>query len=115
MIRQLVVLLVSFVFLRCSDMGVEPPPTASSASIIVKVHWGEQGIPGIPVVLLEMADSLSTDSSGLAAFSVPPGKYIVRAFGINRGGPVYQHVDVSVEAKKGQTSWVDIIDCLPCL
>ncbi len=115
MIHKFVLLLLSLVFLRCSDMGVEPPSTASSAWIVVKVHWGEEGVPGIPIVLLGMTDTVSTDTSGVAAFSVPAGKYIVRAFGINRGGPVFQHIDVNVEATKGRTSLVDIVDCLACL
>lgn len=115
MIRQLVILLLSVVFLRCSDMGVEPTSNASSALIVVKVHWGEVGVPGIPIVLLGTADTVSTDTSGVATFSVPPGKYVVRAFGVNRGGPVLQHIDFSVEATTGRTSVVDIVDCLPCL
>ncbi len=111
-IRHLFILLLPLIFLRCSDLGVGPAP---SALIDVKVHWGEVGVPGIPVVLLGTPDSVNTDSSGLAHFAVPPGKYVVRAYGINRGGPVYQHVDFDVEATKGRTSFVDIVDCLPCL
>ncbi len=115
MVRQLFILFLPLIFLRCSDSGVEPPSTAPSTQIVVNVHWGDEGIPGIPVVLLGRADSVNTDSSGLAKFSVPPGKYVVRAFGINRGGPAYQHIDVEVEATQGKTSLVDIVDCLPCL
>lgn len=115
MARRLVLSLLSLIFLQCSDMGVEPPSTAPSALIVVKVHWGEQGISGIPVVLLGRSDTASTDLSGLAEFTVPPGKYVVRAMKVNQGGSVFRYVDVDVNATKGQTSFVDIIDCLPCL
>ncbi len=114
MVRQLFLLLLPLLFLRCSDMGEEPPPGAS-ALIVVKVHWGEEGIPGIPIVLLGRTETVSTDHSGLAEFSVSPGKYVVRAFAVNRGGPMTQYVDLDVDAAKGRTSLVDIVDCLACL
>lgn len=111
MIRMLSTLLFAFALLGCTDNGEEPTPTL----IVVKVHWQDQGVPDIPVVLVQTGDSLRTDSAGLAVFSVSPGKYVIRAYGINRGGPMLQHIDFDVEAKKGETSLVDIVDCLPCL
>ncbi len=103
--------LFTFILIGCSDKGVEPSPTL----IIAKVHWGDQGIPNIPIVLVQTGDSLKTDSTGVAVFSVTPGQYTIRAYGINRGGPVLRWIDFDVEARKGETSLVDIIDCLPCL
>lgn len=115
MVRQLLVSIPLLIFVQCSDLGVDPPSTAPSALIVVKVHWGEQGISGIPIVLLGRTDTVRTDPSGLAEFHVPPGKYVVRAMDVNRGGPVFRYVDVDVNAIKGRTSFVDIIDCLACL
>lgn len=112
MIRQLIISLSALTVVGCSDKGVEPPPPTL---IIAKVHWGDQGIPDIPIVLVQTGDSLKTDSTGVAVFSVSPGLYTIRAFGINRGGPVLQHIDSDVDVKKGETAFVDIVDCLPCL
>lgn len=114
-IRQLTILLSTLTLLGCTDIGGETPPLIYPTLIIAKVHWGDQGVPDIPVVLVGTGDTLRTDSTGLAVFSVSPGKYVLRAFGINRGGPVFQHIDFDVEAKKGETSFVDIVDCLPCV
>ena len=114
MIRIFSTLLFALALFGCSDNGEEPPllyPTL----IIAKVHWQDQGVPDIPVVLVQTGDSVRTDSAGLVVFFVSPEKYIIRAYGINRGGPVLQHIDFDVEAKKGETSVVDIVDCLPCL
>ncbi len=67
------------------------------------------------VAVLQTGDTLRTDSSGVAVFSVAPGKYVVRAFGINRGGPVLQYIDFDVDVQRGETYVLDIVDCLPCL
>jgi hypothetical protein len=98
----------------CSDQGGESPAQPSTL-IVAKVHWGDQGVPGVKVDLLQTAATLHTDSTGVAVFSVVPGKYVVRAFGINRGGPVQQYIDFDVDVKSGETYVVDIVDCLPCL
>jgi hypothetical protein len=114
MIRILSLFLIALTILGCSDVG-EEPPLIHPTLIVAKVHWEEQGVPNIPVVLLQTSDSVLTDSTGLSIFSVSPGKYVIRAYGINRGGPILQHIDFDVEAKEGETSFVDIVDCLPCL
>ncbi len=114
MMRQVAIFLFALSLFGCTDKGTEPPllyPTL----IVAYVHWGDQGIPGIPVTLVGTGDSVLTDSSGLAQFSVTPGKYILRAYGINTGGPALRWIDFDVEVKKGETSRVDIVDCLPCV
>ncbi len=116
MIRRLTIFLLALTVVGCNDKGEEPTtPIQLPTLIIAKVHWGEEGVPNIPVVLVETGDTVRTDSSGLAIFSVSPGKYVVRAFGINRGGPILQHIDFDVEVGRGKTATVDIVDCLPCL
>jgi hypothetical protein len=112
--RILSPLIFALALFGCTDDGEEPPlfyPTL----IVAKVHWQDQGVPDIPVVLVQTGDSLRTDSTGFAVFSVSPGKYVIRAYGINRGGPIRLYIDFDVDAKKGETCLVDIVDCLPCL
>jgi uncharacterized protein (DUF2141 family) len=85
------------------------------SKIVAYVHWEDQGLPGKQVVLLQTGDTLVTDSMGLAHFNVPPGRYVVRALGINQGGPAYRSVDFEVKVQRGMDTKVDIIDCLPCV
>lgn len=112
--RHFSIFLFAILLLGCSDNG-EEPPLLHPTLIVAKVHWEDQGIPDIPIVLLQTGDSVRTDSLGQAVFSVSPGKYVIRAYGINRGGPVYRHIDFEAEAKQGETVLVDIVDCLPCV
>ena len=108
------VLLFVLMLAACNDFPSSGPPSVSSL-IIVNVHWQSQGVAGIPVVLVQTGDSVCTRANGLAVFSVPAGHYVVRAYGINRGGPVFLTTDYNVEAKPGNVAIVDIIDCLPCV
>ena len=107
-------LVVFLVLAGCNDF---PPsgPGHGPALIIVNVHWGNQGVPGIPVAIVHTRDSLRTGPNGLAVFTVPPGHYVVRAYGINRGGPISLSIDYPVDALPGGIAVVDIPDCLPCL
>jgi hypothetical protein len=98
----------------CNDIHLTEPPHGPSL-IIVNVHWQNQGVAGIPVVLVQTGDSVSTGTNGLAVFSVPRGHYVVRVYGINRGGPVFLTSDFDVDAKPEVPAIVDIVDCLPCL
>jgi hypothetical protein len=107
------VLLFAFLPVACDYLPFEPAQPLTL--IMANVHWQNQGVADIPIVLVETGDTVRTGSNGLATFSVSPGKYVVRAFGINRGGPILQYVDFDVEAKPGRITIVDIIDCLPCL
>jgi len=106
------VLLFAFLLVSCEYIGFDPPQPLSL--IIANVHWQNQGVEGIPVVLVQTGDTVRTASNGLAIFSVSAGHYVIRAFGINRGGPVLQYLDFDVEARSGEIAVVDIIDCLPC-
>jgi hypothetical protein len=115
MLRQFTIFFFALLILGCSDKGTETPPLVFPTLIVAKVHWGDQAVPDIPVVLVGTGDSLRTDSSGQATFSVSPGKYVLRVHGINRGGPALQSIDFDVDAKQGQTTVVDIVDCLPCV
>jgi hypothetical protein len=92
-----------------------PQTTQALSRIVAYVHWQDQPIAGKKIVLVETQDTTYTDSTGLATFVVPAGNYTVRAFEINRGGPVRLSIDFDVATVPGETTTVDIIDCLPCL
>ncbi|HTY57593.1 MAG TPA: hypothetical protein VMF59_02205 [Bacteroidota bacterium] len=112
--KRLMLTLSVILLCGCSDFHPTGPITPTGL-ISVNVHWGDQGVPGIPVVLLQTGDSLQTGSNGMAIFPVRSGHYVVRVYGINRGGPVLISSDYSVDAKEGEVAMVDIVDCLPCL
>jgi uncharacterized protein (DUF2141 family) len=105
--------LLTLLLVSCNDFSSGPP--APSGLIVASVHWGNQGVPGVTVVLVQTGDTVVTGTNGLAVFSVPAGQYTVRAFGINRGGPTFLSVDFDVTAKPDSVAIVDIIDCLPCV
>lgn len=110
--KTFIFLLFALLLAACNDI---PGPPKTSSLVIVNVHWQNQGVAGIPVVLVQTGDSVRTGANGLAIFSVPEGHYVVRAYGINRGGPVILSIDFDVEAKPGEVAMVDIVDCLPCV
>jgi hypothetical protein len=98
--------------LQCRDLGVVEN---TQARITVFVHWGETPIPEKKVELMQTGESKMTDDRGLAVFVVQPGSYVIRVYGINRGGPVMLFVDYSVEVKAGESRLVDVVDCIPCV
>lgn len=106
-------LLFGLLLAACEEIPYEP--VQPLGQIVAHVHWQNQNIPDIPVVLVQTGDTLQTNSNGLAIFSVSAGHYVIRAFGINRGGPVLRFIDFDVDVRSGDTAMVDIIDCLPCL
>jgi hypothetical protein len=98
----------------CNDFTpLEPPHPAGI--IVVNVHWQTQGVADIPVVVVQTGDSVRTGTNGLAIFPVPAGHYVVRVYGINRGGPVVLKSDFEVDVEPGEVTSVDIVDCLPCV
>jgi len=107
------ILLLAFQFPSCHNLPPEPQPLSSH--IIAFVHWQEQPLAGKRIQLVETGETTFTGSNGKAEFTVAAGKYVVRAFDINRGGPCCAIVDFDVEVKLGETITVDIVDCLPCL
>ncbi len=109
-----ILILTTLLLFGCSDIRPTEPPSTPGI-IVVSVHWQNSGIAGIPVVLVQTGDSLQTGSNGLAVYSVPGGHYVVRAYGINRGGPVALSIDYDVNVTPGGVAIIDIVDCLPCV
>lgn len=99
----------------CRETTSQPQSQPPTSQITAYVHWDDQALAGKQIQLMETGVFKETDSTGTATFSVPAGKYTVRAYGINRGGPTYQSIDFIVEVKQGEKTTVDIVDCLPCL
>jgi hypothetical protein len=84
-------------------------------TIVVRVHWEGQGLPGKRVELVELKKVATTDEEGFAEFVVPIGEHTVRAYEINRGGPAMWYIDTRVTVKANQATRVDVVDCLPCV
>ena len=57
----------------------------------------------------------TTDEEGLAEFVVPIGDYTLRAYDINRGGPVLRYIDQKITVIPNDEIRVDVVDCLPCV
>ena len=110
----LAIVTLLFVFsVSCNHLPAGP--VYGNGLIVANVHYQDQGISGIKVLLVQSGDSTTTGPNGFATFSVAPGHYTVRAFGINRGGPAYKSIDFDVTALAGEIVFVDIFDCLPCV
>lgn len=105
-------LLFAVILTSCNGVPFEPQQPLSV--IIADVHWGNQGVAGVTIVLVQTSDTVRTASNGLAIFSVPAGNYTIRAFGINRGGPVLESIDFGVATSEGDIAVVDIVDCQLC-
>lgn len=106
---------IPFLLLLSSCKETPSQPQQLRSRIVAYVHWEGQALSGKQIELIETGETKFTDSNGLAEFSVPDGKYIIRAYGINGPGPALQTIDFNVEVRSGETMKVDIIDCLPCV
>ncbi len=114
--KYLVIILFTLAALSCrQNSPQQPQPSAPPSKIIAYVHWQDQAVAGIQVVLLQTGDTLRTDSNGIVTFSVSPGHYVVRALGITGPGPSLRYLDFQVETQPGTATKVDIVDCLPCV
>jgi hypothetical protein len=89
------------------------PTAPKSSRLDVYVQWNDQGVPDRRLEIVELGLSAVTDASGHATFTLPAGSWTLRAF-VNRGGPVGR-VDVAVTTTAGETSHVEVGDCLPCV
>jgi hypothetical protein len=110
--QLLLAVLAILTALQCRDLGVVEN---TQATITVFVHWGESPIPGKKVELIQTGESKMTDDKGLAGFVVQPGSYVIRVYGINRGGPASLFVEFNIEIKAAEFRSVDVVDCIPCV
>lgn len=96
----------------CSEIS---DPEDTQTTITVLVHSGDTSVPGKKVELLDTGEAKETDQHGRAEFKVIPGRYTLRVYGINRGGPALLHIDFDVEARASETSTIRVFDCPPCV
>jgi len=85
-----------------------------NGALVVYVYDADFAIQGTLVEVVETGEKATTNASGLAQFTLPPGKYTVRAYDINRGGPCCQYVDQAVQVDADEEARVDIWTCLRC-
>ena len=86
-----------------------------NSRLVVFVHWESTPLAGKRLDIVQLGTTRLTDDSGIAEFLLPAGVYTLRAYEINRGGPVPAFFDTPVETLRGQTTRVEIVDCLPCV
>jgi hypothetical protein len=98
----------------CSDNSTTLVQPAATGSLVVQIYYDDQGIPDKRVELVEPKLERTTNASGVVTFVVPAGDYTLRAYEINRGGPVMQHIDMDVTITAGGKAQVRVFDCLPC-
>ena len=92
-----------------------PQEPLGESRLQVYVHWGDTGLAEKRVKVLELGVVRLTDKSGIAEFLVPAGTYTLRAYGINVPGPPPTYVDITVKTTRGETTRVEVVDCLPCV
>jgi hypothetical protein len=95
------------------DFGVAPCDSLPNEGVlIVFVHWEGQGVPDRRLVIVELDQEQLTNERGFARFILPPGVYTLHADVNGPGPPIGQEFRVTV--RRGQTTRVDVLDCLPC-
>jgi hypothetical protein len=109
------ILLIAIALAVVSCRQIPSQPTPQPGRIVAIVHDGTNPVAGVKLQLLETGQIKTTDENGMAIFEVAPGNYTVRAFNINRPGPALQSIDIPVETRSGETSNVEVFDCLACV
>lgn len=109
--KALFFLLAATVLVACSDTATRPAP--APGRIVVYVHY-DVGLPGRVLEIVETGDKATTDAGGLAEFDLPPGRYVLRAYGITTPGPGLPYVDREIQVRSGEDQRIEIFDCLPC-
>lgn len=105
--------LACLILASCED-GLPPGP-APNGRLAVRVHWQEVGVPGRRLELPEIGATRITDRAGLAEFIVPAADYVLRAHEINIGGPPPPFLEYKATVRGGETTRIDVVDCLPCV
>lgn len=82
--------------------------------LVVYVQWDNTGLAQRRLEVVELGVVKLTDVSGIAKFTLPAGTYTLRAYGINVPGPPPAFVDIAVRTTRGETTRVEVIDCLTC-
>jgi hypothetical protein len=119
MMRPAFLIILAFTAFLVSCSGDGPSGVESEVevlgTVVVFVHWQDKGLADMRVELVEPGIELKTDGRGIAEFIVPAGRYTVRAYDINQGGPALQYVDTEIVLEPQRSVRVEIVDCLPCV
>jgi hypothetical protein len=81
----------------------------------VYVHWDNQPQANKRVELVELKQEKLTNTAGLTDFNLLQGTYTLRVYGINRGGPLQEFYEQPVTTKAGETTRIEVLDCIPCV
>lgn len=112
-LARLFLVLASVVTGSCGDETPEQP--AATSRLQVYVYWGDTGLAERRLEILELDLETLTDEAGLAEFEIPEGTYTLRVHDITLPGPQPPYVDRTVATKQGETTRVEVADCLPCV
>lgn len=105
--------LLCAVLTSCKGGGPENP--SGAGRLVVYVYWNNQGLSQKQVEVVELHEVRITNDRGLAEFVVPAGSYTLRAYDINRGGPSLGYVDLQTNIRIGETTRIEVFDCLLCV
>jgi hypothetical protein len=106
----LVFAVLSTILISCNSQQI-----LQLARLEVYVHWGNQPQANKRVELVELKQEKLTNSSGLVDFNVLQGSYTLRVYGINRGGPIQEFIEQPVTTKAGETTRIEVFDCVLCV
>lgn len=112
-IACLALALLSAASLSCGGQSTAPISPLAGSRLHVFVEWQGQGVAGVPLDILELNLSQTTDAKGITVFEIPAGSYTLRAH-LNGPGPgVLQ--EIPVMTRWGETEHVQVTDCVPCV
>jgi len=111
--KALLFLLPAILVMGCSDTSAPVPPTPGH--LVVYVYYDGTGLEGRTLEIVETGATQTTDENGLAEFDLPPGRYVLRAYGITMPGPGLPYIDQEIEVLPGEDHRVEVFDCLPCV
>ena len=108
--KKLLVAVLGLVSLSCGGESMVAP---SGSRLEAFVSWQGRGVADRKLEIVELSLERITNSDGLATFSLPAGTYTLRAY-VNGPGPALP-ADQTVTTRVGETTRVNVGDCLPCV
>lgn len=113
----LIIPILAVFVVSCGENNATDVPFKSNepGTVVVFVHWNHFGLADMRVELVEPGIELKTNREGIAEFVVPAGRYTLRAYNINQGGPALHHLDTDIVVESKRTTRIEIVNCLPCV